>query len=288
MHSFLRSVGFTEINSKKEENELIKLVMEQRSETKVLTIDKNSKLVEYYLEVADNVGVIVCGETDESGKFFLEYYFPIIKGHNMSTREEVYINKRVDTDAYTGMCDDYRIGVSLIFYLQNRIDYLNADNKKRKSLPIAISALASEGKILFPVQKSVKCENKINIQGKSRAALIAEAKKGDQEAIEKLTIDDIDQYAMVNKRIKKEDIYTIVDTSFIPYGSESDNYTILGYIKSLKKVQNLYTKESLYIMDIECNELTFEVCINASDLMGEPEVGRRFKGNIWLQGAVGF
>jgi len=30
------------------------------------------------------------------------------------------------------------------------------------------------------------------------------------------------------------------------------------------------------------------VCINAKDLIGEPEEGRRFKGVIWLQGFVNY
>ena len=30
------------------------------------------------------------------------------------------------------------------------------------------------------------------------------------------------------------------------------------------------------------------VCINAEDLMGEPEIGRRLKASIWLQGRLNF
>jgi hypothetical protein len=39
-------------------------------------------------------------------------------------------------------------------------------------------------------------------------------------------------------------------------------------------------------MEIMCNDILFSVCINQKDLLGEPEVGRRFKGNIWMQGSV--
>ena len=41
-------------------------------------------------------------------------------------------------------------------------------------------------------------------------------------------------------------------------------------------------------MNINCNELCFELCINEKDIYGEPEVGRRFKGYIWLQGYINF
>jgi hypothetical protein len=39
---------------------------------------------------------------------------------------------------------------------------------------------------------------------------------------------------------------------------------------------------------MECNDLNFDICINEKDLMGSPEIGRRFKGTIWLQGKIAF
>lgn len=36
------------------------------------------------------------------------------------------------------------------------------------------------------------------------------------------------------------------------------------------------------------NDMLFHVGIGAEDLMGEPKVGRRFKGQIWMQGAAKF
>ena len=104
--------------------------------------------------------------------------------------------------------------------------------------------------------------------------------------MQSLTFDDIDQYAVVSRRIRKEDIYSIVETSFIPYGSESDNYSILGYINSVEQMTNSYTKEKFYVLNVECNEMNYDVCIHVDDLLGEPAVGRRFRGNIWLQGKV--
>ena len=41
-------------------------------------------------------------------------------------------------------------------------------------------------------------------------------------------------------------------------------------------------------MNLECNDMGFDICINAKDLLGEPEIGRRFKGSIWLQGHMNF
>ena len=93
---------------------------------------------------------------------------------------------------------------------------------------------------------------------------------------------------MVSRRILNEDIFSIVETYFMPYGIECDMYSVLGDILNYEVVENSYTKEKIVIMTINCNDLIFDVCINEEDLMGEPKVGRRFKGNIWLQGKIAF
>lgn len=291
MHSYLRSVGFSNIKTREDLEQILGMVMAQPTEKYVTSERKNYVEAELVKDFSDRLGVAVRGEYDEEGIFHLEHYYPYFKGKLVSIREEVAINKRVDTDAYTGMCDDLRIGVSLIFYLQNAIDYIDCVEKNRwngRTVPIILTGLASEGKILLGTSKDSDTERNIISESKQRTQLLAEAKKGNQEAIDSLTIDDIDLYAMVSRRIRYEDIYTIVESTFIPYGSESDNYTIMANIIEVKKLQNEFTKEYIYNLVVECNDIMLEVCINEKDLVGTPEPGRRFKGNIWLQGLVTF
>jgi len=291
MHSYLRSVGFSNIKKREDLEQILGMVMAQPTEKYVTSERKNYVEAELVKDFSDRLGVAVRGEYDEKGFFHLEHYYPYFKGKLTSIREEVAINKRVDTDAYTGMCDDLRIGVSLIFYLQNVIDYIDCVQKNRwngRAVPIMLTGLASEGKILLGTSKDSNTERNIISDSKQRTQLLAEAKKGNQEAIDSLTIDDIDLYAMVSRRIRYEDIYSIVESTFIPYGSESDNYTIIANIVEVKRLQNEFTNEYIYDLVVECNDIMLEVCINEKDLVGTPEPGRRFKGNIWLQGTITF
>ena len=124
--------------------------------------------------------------------------------------------------------------------------------------------------------------------GVKTAKLIMEARKGNQDAIDSLTIEDIDTFAMISRRAAKEDLYSLVETTFIPYGSESDNYSIVGTILGMRLVRNMYTNEEVYLLELDCNQVIFDVCINKNDLFGVPEVGRRFKGTIWMQGRIDF
>ena len=74
----------------------------------------------------------------------------------------------------------------------------------------------------------------------------------------------------------------------MPYGVECDQYSIMGEILSCELVDNNVTNEQIYKMKLLCNDLIFDMCINKLDLFGEPQIGRRFKGVIWLQGRINY
>jgi hypothetical protein len=291
MHSYMRAIGFSNINNRMELNQLMENITEHSLKKRTVQIGTSGSLTEITMEYGDGMGITLRGEQDEQGKFHMEHYFPCLYGQGVSTREEVGINKRVDTEAYTGMCDDFRLGVSLIFYLQNVIEFHEKKNQNMPmstTFPITLAALSLEGKILLPIDMDEVQVRNISAETKYRNNLIAEAKKGNQDAIDSLTIDDIDTYAMVSRRAKKEDIYSIVDTSFIPFGSESDNYSVIATIVDSNLIINSFTKEEVYDLQLVCNDINFRLCINKQDLVGEPQVGRRFKGNLWMQGSISF
>ncbi|MBR5316710.1 MAG: DUF3881 family protein, partial [Lachnospiraceae bacterium] len=134
--------------------------------------------------------------------------------------------------------------------------------------------------------KDEKKHEEVEKQRMERNSLIAAARNGDEDAIENLTLEDIDTYSLLSRRIAREDILSIVDNYFMPYGIESDQYAILGEIMDCRLLQNEYTGENIYAIEVLCNDIPFSICINQEDLYGEPAVGRRFKGTIWLQGSI--
>ena len=106
--------------------------------------------------------------------------------------------------------------------------------------------------------------------------------------MESLTMEDMDTYSMISERIVTDDVFTIVDSYFMPYGIECDQYNIIGEILDIMSFKNILTGEDIYQMTVESNDMQFDICINKNDLLGEPKVGRRFKGLIWLQGQLHF
>lgn len=290
MHRFLRAIGFSNINNRKNMDKLLGIILSQPDVCKRAELSPDRIYTEFRKEFAPHAGIVVRGEYDERGFFHIEHYFPYLESTFLSVNTDITVNKRVDTDAYTGMCDDLRLGISLIFYLQNAVDYLLLgcnDNTPHKAKTI-LSGLSLNGTIILGIENTEDRLKKKTYRSYMRNQLIAMAKSGDQDAIDSLTVDEIDLSAQINRRIKNEDLYSLVETSFVPYGSESDNYSILGTIINWSVTTNSYTGEEIYQLLISCNDIIISVGINKTDLLGEPMIGRRFKGVIWMQGLVDF
>ena len=288
MHKFLRAIGFTDIR-KKDLDIILEEAVEHPDVMRITKDSEGNEFAEFLKYYGDNIGVLVRGSYDENDEFKMKYYVPFSSFDKISTQEQIDIEKHAEKESYAGVCDEVRLGVTLIFYLQNVADFLaeHRTNIHTKNLYGAmLSALSVDGKILLPIQQKVMEKQIANNKQEKRQRLIAEAREGNEEAIENLSIDDLDTYSQISKRIKKEDVFSIVTTSFMPYGIESDQYSILAEIKEVEEMTNPLTEEKIYAMEVECNSLQFRVVINQKDLLGEPAVGRRFKGSIWMQGAV--
>ncbi len=293
MHKYLRAIGFSKFSNKKELKELLTSVV-VKSTSRAYTIGEDEIMLgEFCKDFAEGMGIAVCGEFNEDNddKFIYDYYYPYLRGTGITSGEDVSVERHAAKESYAGVCDDIKVGVSLIFYLQNRIPYIKAQAQGKlpiKGTTLTLSALSISGTIMMPIMKDENQKQKIQNESRNRTNLIAAARRGDEDAIETLTLEDMDMYTTISRKIQKEDVFSLVDTYCMPYGVECDQYSVLGEITECKSVKNIVTGEEVYQMSLYCNELTFDLCINAADLFGEPQVGRRFKGVIWLQGFINF
>lgn len=289
MHSFLRSIGFSKIKKKKQIDALIQDVIEN-PDRKIISEDAEGNVfAELSRDYGEFIGIAVRGEYTDDETFEADYFYPYFQGTGITTYESVDIEKHAEKESYAGICDELKVGVTLIFYLQNVMEYLNKEknnNNYEINTATTLSALSGFGKILLPIEKERCQTNTDENLTKERNHLIAAAREGDEEAIESLTLEDIDTYSMISRRIMHEDVLTIVNSYFMPYGIESDQYSILGEILDYHTIENYLTHEKIYLLTVNCNDLVFDVCINSADLLGEPAVGRRFKGVIWMQGTI--
>lgn len=290
-HRFMRSIGFSEVKTRKEIKKLLKLALVSPTEKQYVTLPDDSIAVEYRKDFSDSFGIAVCGEFSDEAEFDYEFYYPYFRGQYISTTTEIELERLSETEAFEGVFDDTRIGISIIFRLSNRLDYLKLlmrEDVHTVREPVTLSGLAEEGTILLPIKKDKKQMMQNKKDTIERNKLIADARAGDEDAIEMLTMKDIDIYSTISKKIMSEDVLTIVDTYVMPFGLECDRYSVMGEILDIKETVNDLSGESVFVMTLNCNDLVFDICVNKNDLTGEPMVGRRFKGNIWLTGKIDF
>ena len=292
MHSFLRAVGFSDKHLSEYEVSLLLDDICQHYESKVAVIGKDitSAFLELSRSFGSGFGIRVCGEQDAHG-FHRINYFPYLTGGGVTSEENVAIQLRAAGDSYSGVLEDGRVGMSLIFALQNPGDYrreLRLGRLEEGRVTTTLSALSLSGMVILPIRADAEPEEQRRDYYEKRVKMVAEAKSGDERAIERLTLQDMDLYTMLQKRVEKEDVLSIVETYFMPYGMECDQYKILGTILDVREEKNVHTQEQVVILSLLCNGMALSVCINRGDLTGEPAPGRRFKGNIWLQGRVNF
>lgn len=290
MHLYLRSVGFSEYTKKREIEKLLKELEQTAVSRRRIQVDTDENLCEIRAEIAPGFGIAMIGETDEQGIFRMEYYYPYIHGEEVSSEAICSIQRHSEKETYAGLLDEVRVGISLIFYLENAFEYRERrlDHESRKVKSVRLGGLCTEGKILLPLHKTKKQIEMAKVSSKQRNSLMEAAKNGDEAAMESLTMEDMDLYSQISRRVMKEDIYSIVDSSFMPCGIECDLYSVIGDIIKIEEKENRITGEGLYDLTLNCNDLVFHVGISKKDLLGEPRVGRRFKGQIWMQGVVEF
>ena len=291
MHKYLKSIGFTNLDQKSELDKLLADVRDHYDRKKIVENEDHHLFAEISKEYGYDCGITVCGEYDEDENFQMEYYFPYFSGSQITSYEEIVVERHAGKESYAGACDDMRVGISLIFYLLNAGDYMNVRQNgmlRELQTSLTLSGLAASGTILLPVSKNVEQKEADKKLSQQRNSLIAAARNGDEDAMESLTMEDIDMYTMISRRIQHEDVYTIVDSYFMPYGIECDQYNLMGEITDCNMTVNSQTGEKLYQLGLMSNDIPLDICINEKDLLGSPEVGRRFKGVIWLQGMINF
>lgn len=290
MHDYLRAIGFSSVNRRKELDNLIEYVKTSPDERIITPIASGCSLVQINKTFGDNVGITVIGEYDEEDIFHLDHCFPFCKGGLISSEDTISMKKISDKEAYEAFCDDVNLGCPLIFFLQNISDYVRrcwSNVSNHTITDVRLGALSIEGTILLGNNNQTVINLIKTMTEKAfRNELILAARNGDADAMDHLSLAEMDTYTLISRRLEKEDILSIVDTSLMPYGVECDQYSIIGVIMAFNLGVNALTKEKFWILSLNCNDILLELCINTKDLLGEPMLGRRFKGIVWLQGYI--
>lgn len=327
MHKYLRAVGFSEYEKKSEVDEFFKNNLKESNLISTYLTTDMRMCGQYNVPVCQGAGISVIGEQEKNQLALIDFYYPYLKGYDYTLIQECTIERHSDKESYAGIIDDYRMGIALIFYLTNANVYNSLLKTHQlgdiKIDKIFLSALSISGRIILPVEKkntevddSYVNKNKLNVGFIDDISAEIEDDYDDDDDddeigdIKSQLMDDIDDFSDglgkksisigigiklpkdpvgdQEMRLKDEDLYSIVETSLVPYGIECDKYQIVAEILSVNKKVNEFTNEILIEMRVDTMGLQFNLMINEKDLEGEPLPGRRFRGVIWLLGEVEF
>lgn len=267
MHSYLRAIGLSKYNTRRQLESVYMNALRNPNRKIVTNIGVNTSLIQIEKDFAPGMGLAFIGECDTDGNIFIEHYYPYIRGKDFLSYDKINIKEQTSNESYYGFCEDANINMSLIFFLQNTVDYAKSkwfNYSNRNFTNVRLSAFSTDATVILGIKPSL-------------------TKLPPVESLDDLTPDSVDPLEV---RMQKEDILTIVSTSFMPYGIECDHYLIIGNILEVELLKNKFTKEKVYKLLVEANKLVFTLAINKADLLGEPAVGRRIKGEIWMQGFV--
>ena len=153
---------------------------------------KNQKLNRGSMVVAagESMGVYIYGRYEEN-RFVYEYHFPFLMGSVGTQNDEITIERHLDKESFAAVCDEAKTGVTLIFYLQNIMDYLDylvktAGNQNLPALldtrgasvknPVpgkraVMTALSIGGMILLPIRKKQEKDSVFRRLGFKAASL---------------------------------------------------------------------------------------------------------------------
>ena len=201
MHRYLRAVGFSNIESKKQIRDLMNDVIINPNRKEFIETGRDSILVEYSKNYCPTCGITLRGEYDDSNDLTLDFYYPFVQGDEVSTSENVSIERHADKESFAGLVEDYRVGASIIYYVQNGMSVMknmSSLDSEQIGASTYLSALSLGGTIMLPIQKDPKQKELLRKASADRSKRIIAAKSGDEEAIEQLTLEDIDTYSAVS------------------------------------------------------------------------------------------
>ncbi|MBQ8040826.1 MAG: DUF3881 family protein, partial [Lachnospiraceae bacterium] len=214
MHKYLRTVGFRDIKNKKELKEILTDVVVTSSDRSYSQLEEDTKVAIMSKNISPSLGISVCGEFDDNGHFVFDYYFPYLHSFLKSVQEEISVERHSSQVSFAGVCEEVNFGVILIFYLQNFAGYFDAKkNNLLKNSYISLTGLSTNGRIIFPLEKSNMQRRSQKIYSEKRKTLMQDARKGIESAIESLSIQDMGLYNTICKKILESDVYSLVDTT---------------------------------------------------------------------------
>lgn len=289
MHEYFEAVGMAEYNEYMYEDVLNELELNPQIKVVATNTENTEKKVELTYYVNDNLGIRACGFENDYGDFIRQSFFPFIESDRVTIPDaELDLNRRRNSDEVL-LCSEYRgIGCRLYSLVQNIYEVTDGRSLKLTSINqklyrgIALTGLSVHGIVLLP--RGDLHDDELEKMDISRRKLKNQVPSELEDAVEDITLTELEIYTKIDKSVKDKGVYGVVENTFMPMTVDPDIYMVIGTIEDVREVKT--GGQLVYLLDLNCCGLNFVVAINSISLAGLPKEGRRFKGNVWMQSRI--
>ena len=285
MSDYFRAIGFNALNAKTAFSDIANDILKNPDSRNIINDGDDLMFFEYYKYYNDTIGLSIKGSCFDIENVAIENLSPLASTKNTIDLSGFEVFDFGDRCIIS--CEEESTGNEISFYLHNKSDYYN--NKRKPRMPKAnVVGLASLAKIILPISRDESYSRQKERDEKRYRELVRKARSGDEMAEEKLLTISEKNSRTIKERLKQEDLFSVMDSYFWPVANEAPCYCVLGSILGVSQIRNSYTREMVYIFNLDIEGVKIEVCVNSRDLMGAPSVGMRFMGQCWLQGKLFF
>lgn len=289
MDSPMIAMGFSEIEKKYTIEQLVGEILDKPTKQQASRKGSKDVVAEYIKSFGQDmymaVRIVVKAGNDES-KIEVEQCEPFLDTQYVIDVEELSVEEIENEYNYYVICEEKETGIQFIFWLQNVIEYIEAQKSAECFKQVKIAALAMEGTIVLPIEKNEEDEVEEKQEREKIKVMLQKARSGDEEAKTKLEEEEKEMDEQLKERMYHEDFLSIMSGYFVPTTLVDANYAILGEIREITTRTNEKTGEEVYLFTLNVNDMPLDVMINKNKLVGVPSVGMRFMGTCWLQGTI--
>lgn len=115
IHTFLRSIGFRDLTKNAELYPVLESILNRPDEQTIVTDETGNEFACFSKNFGTDIGIMVCGNFINDKEFRMEYYYPYLHGSQITTNEMIEIERHAGREAFAGICDELKLGVTLIF-----------------------------------------------------------------------------------------------------------------------------------------------------------------------------
>lgn len=123
MNIYLQALGFSNMDSEGEAKFIKAGIRGCTEEGFVLSNNALQRGV-IVLRISKSCRIIYFWTVLENGVLYM-IYFPFVIGNTITDYDELTVERHLDKESYAVVCDEKKTGVTIIFYLQNVMDYWN-------------------------------------------------------------------------------------------------------------------------------------------------------------------